>query len=173
MLLKFFLNSRTKAYLRSLEQEFGESTNGIRIELNRLEKAGMLTSLYLGNKKYFQANTKHPLFDEIHSMLLKQLGLDVVIDRLSTNIKGLQAIYITGDIAEGRAADIIDLVITGNVEKERLLKQIDKVEQLIERKIRFILFDKIRDKRLQKFTLEHSPMLLWDIKNKNVSRISK
>lgn len=173
MLLKFFLNSRTKAYLRSLEQEFGESTNGIRIELNRLEKAGMLTSLYLGNKKYFQANTKHPLFNEIHRMLLKQIGLDVVIDRLSTNIKGLQSIYITGDIAEGRATDIIDLVITGNVEKERLLKQIDKVEQLIERKIRFILFDKIRDKRLQKFTLEHSPMLLWGIKNKNVSRISK
>ena len=42
LLLKFFLNSNTTAYLRSLESEFGESTNAIRIELNRLEEAGML-----------------------------------------------------------------------------------------------------------------------------------
>lgn len=173
LLLKFFLNSRTKAYLRSLEQEFGESTNGIRVELNRLEKAGMLTSLYLGNKKYYQVNTRHPLYDEIHSMLLKQLGLNVVIDRLSSNVKGIQAIFITGDIGEGKEADIIDLVLTGKVEKERLLKQMDKVEQLIERKIRFILFDKTTDKLFQKFSQEHTPWLLWDMKNKNVSRITK
>ena len=42
LLLKFFLNSETKSYLRNLEQEFGESTNGIRVELNRLEGAGLL-----------------------------------------------------------------------------------------------------------------------------------
>ena len=40
LLLKFFLNSNTKSYLRNLEQEFGESTNAIRVELNRLEGAG-------------------------------------------------------------------------------------------------------------------------------------
>ena len=37
LLLKFFLNSKTKSYLRNLESEFGESTNAIRVELNRLE----------------------------------------------------------------------------------------------------------------------------------------
>ena len=55
LLLKFFLNSRTTAYLRSLESEFGESTNAIRIELNKLENAGMLRATLNGNKKYFQA----------------------------------------------------------------------------------------------------------------------
>ena len=50
LLLKFFLNSNNKAYLRNLEEEFGESTNAIRIELNRFEQAGMLTSLSEGNK---------------------------------------------------------------------------------------------------------------------------
>ena len=40
LLLKFFLNSNTTAYLRGLEEEFGESTNSIRLELNRFEKAG-------------------------------------------------------------------------------------------------------------------------------------
>ncbi len=51
-----------KAYLRSLENEFGESSNAIRIELNRFEEAGMLVSFTEGNKKLFKANTEHPLF---------------------------------------------------------------------------------------------------------------
>ena len=54
LLLKFFLNSNTTAYLRSLEEEFGESTNSIRIELNRFEKAGFLASHSQANKKVFK-----------------------------------------------------------------------------------------------------------------------
>jgi hypothetical protein len=49
LLLKFFLNPETKAYLRGLSDEFGESSNGVRLELNRLTKAGLLTSESDGN----------------------------------------------------------------------------------------------------------------------------
>ncbi len=61
LLKKFFLNSSTRAHLRGLESEFGESSNGIRIELNRFEEAGLLHSLRDGNKKVYQANSGHPL----------------------------------------------------------------------------------------------------------------
>ena len=37
LLLKFFLNTSTHAYLRGLADEFGESTNALRLELNHLE----------------------------------------------------------------------------------------------------------------------------------------
>ncbi|HMS99836.1 MAG TPA: ArsR family transcriptional regulator, partial [Saprospiraceae bacterium] len=74
LLLKFFLNSNNKSYLRSLESEFGESSNAIRVELNRFEEAGMLSSFTSGNRKYFQANTQHPLYNEVHNILRKQLG---------------------------------------------------------------------------------------------------
>ncbi|HPI15850.1 MAG TPA: ArsR family transcriptional regulator, partial [Spirochaetota bacterium] len=40
LLLKFFMNPETRSYLRSLAEEFGESTNAVRVELNRLENAG-------------------------------------------------------------------------------------------------------------------------------------
>ena len=33
LLLKFFLNPETRAHLRGLADEFGESTNGVRVEL--------------------------------------------------------------------------------------------------------------------------------------------
>jgi len=64
LLLKFFLNSDTTGYLRSLEPEFGESTNAIRQELNRFEQAGLLAADKKGNKKVYHANTRHPLFHQ-------------------------------------------------------------------------------------------------------------
>ena len=93
-MLKFFLNSKTKGYLRGLSQEFGESTNSIRIELNRLEKAGMLKTEFQGNKKFFQANTNHPLFNEINSIISKYLGLDKIIEQVARRIGELDKVYL-------------------------------------------------------------------------------
>ena len=68
LLMKFFLNSKNTSYLRNLEEEFGESTNGIRLELNKFEKAGFLRSAKEGNKKIFSVNTDHPLFNELNKI---------------------------------------------------------------------------------------------------------
>ena len=60
LLLKFFLNPGTKAYLRELSAEFGESTNAVRVELNRLTDAKILKSSSLGRKIiYSNANKNH------------------------------------------------------------------------------------------------------------------
>ncbi len=42
LLIKFFVNSQTQSHLRGLAEEFGESTNAIRKELNNLTYAGIL-----------------------------------------------------------------------------------------------------------------------------------
>jgi len=51
LLKKFFLNGSTRAHLRGLESEFGESTNAIRVELNRFEGAGLLHSCVTAIKR--------------------------------------------------------------------------------------------------------------------------
>ena len=65
LMLKFFLNTGATGYLRGLETEFGDSTNAIRLELNRFEEAGLLEAHTESNRKVFQANKKHPLFPDI------------------------------------------------------------------------------------------------------------
>ncbi len=77
-MLKSLLNKETKSYLRNLETKFGESTNAIRLELNRFEAAGLLTTEFPGNKKFFQANAQHPLFSDIHNILEKTIGIDLI-----------------------------------------------------------------------------------------------
>jgi hypothetical protein len=135
LLLKFFINSNTQAYLRSLEDEFKESTNSIRIELNRLEQANMLKSNLSGNKKIYQANTKHPLFFDIQKIVMKHVGIDEIINNVAKNLGLLERVYLTGSFVKGNDSKIIDLVFIGEIDEAYLDTLIAKSEKLIKRKI--------------------------------------
>ena len=69
LLLKFFINANNSSYLRGLEKEFEEGSNAIRLELNRFVDAGLLQTSLEGNKKLYRANTKHPLFGDLQSII--------------------------------------------------------------------------------------------------------
>src|SRR5258706_13179352 len=140
LLLKFFLNSQSRSYLRGLETEFGDSTNSIRQELNRFEKAGMLKSNVEGNKKYFQANTAHPLYDEVHNILIKYIGFDTIIDTVIERLGEINEVYIIGQFSNGLDSPVIDLMFTGDIDESYLIKLIHKAEALVKRKIRYIIY---------------------------------
>lgn len=138
LLVKFFLNASTRSYLRDLEAEFGESTNGIRVELNRFEEAGMLVSHFEGNKKIFSANINHPLFKDINSILLKYTGIDQVVQNVLKRLGGLEQAWLVGDFARGRDSDTISLLLVGDkINQEALAGYIARVEGMTERKIRY------------------------------------
>ena len=140
LLLKFFLNSSTKAYLRGLEAEFGESTNAIRIELNRFEAAGLLTSHAEGNRKFFTANTGHPLFPDIQSLMRKHLGIDQLVDQVIEHLGEVKKVYLTGAFAHGQQSpDIEILLVGGAIDTLYLEKIIAKAGKLINKNILYHL----------------------------------
>jgi len=162
LLMKFFLNSKNTAYLRSLEEEFGESTNGIRLELNKFEKAGFIESFAEGNKKLFTVNTKHPLFKSINQIIMKMTGLEYVVDYVLQRIGDLDKVYLVGKLSKGQDTDIIDLVLVGNnLNKPFLIEQIEKAEKKIDKKIRYVHYTS------EEFDLNNikepgmHPLLLW------------
>lgn len=162
LLMKFFLNSSTTAYLRSLEDEFGESTNGIRLELNKFEKAGFIASHSEGNKKVFKANTKHPLFKDINRIILKIVGLNHVVDYIVQRIGDLHKVYLVGKMANGQNTDIIDIVIVGNnINITFLIEQIQKAEKKIEKKVRYVHYtvDEFDISKIKEPGMH--PLLLW------------
>jgi len=139
LMIKFFINSDTTAYLRNLAAEFGESTNSIRQELNRFEEANLLESKTAKNKKIYQANTKHPYFKDIHHLLLKYVGIEEIIDNVVTHIGELEKGYIINDFAQGNPGNVIDLLLVGtNFDYEFLNKLVRKAEESVSFKIRYI-----------------------------------
>jgi hypothetical protein len=162
LLLKFFLNSNARAHLRNLESEFGESTNAIRLELNKFELAGLLKSEVEGNKKVFHANTSHPLFQDIHNILLKTIGFDQIIDRVVTKLGNVDIAFVTGDFARGIDTQIIDLILVGTqINQEYLVKLVNITEDLISRKIRYVIFYPDEFENYRKNFTNKDLLLIW------------
>ena len=163
LLLKFFLNSNTKSYLRNLEQEFGESSNAIRVELNRLEGADLLRSEVKGNRKYFWANTNHPLFKDINNIVKNFVGIDQLIERVINMVGNLKSAYITGDLARGIDSRIIDLVLVGqNLDTVYIEQLVSKAENMIERKIRYLILTEIQ---MASYFRNKPVVLIWGQEN--------
>lgn len=159
LLLKFFLNSQTKSYLRSLETEFGESSNSIRVELNRMENAGLLASAIEGNKKMFFANIKHPLFADINNILKKFIGIDQITEQITSQIGNLQAAYLTGDFAIGKDSDIIDMALIGDhLDRSFIETLVEKAESFIHRRIKYIILTK---EEMIQFYNNKPVLLIW------------
>ena len=159
LLLKFFLNSQTTSYLRSLETEFGESTNSIRVELNRLENAGLLGTSANGNKKMFFANTDHPLYNDINNILKKFIGIDQIIEQITNQIGELQAAYLTGDFAIGKDSNIIDLALVGNnLDRAYIEKLVEKAESFISRRIKSII---LTSEEMMQYYSDKPVLLIW------------
>tara|TARA_R110001592_G_scaffold363109_2_gene680480 strand:- start:175809 stop:176288 length:480 start_codon:yes stop_codon:yes gene_type:complete len=154
------LNPDNKAYLRSLEQDFGGSTNGIRLELNKLEQANMLTHAFEGKKKVFQVNTQHPLYQDINSIVRKYFGLDLLLDKVLNRLENLEAVYLLGDLANGLQSGVMELLIVGDPNRQYLMTLLEKLEKNIDKKIAFSIFYK--EDNYYTVLQKEKHLLLWN-----------
>ena len=161
LLLKFFSNKQSKAYLRSLAEEFGESTNAVRHELNNLSEAGYLISSENGRTIEYNANTNHPLYPEIRKMVHKYLGLNNIVENVIKKLGNVELAFITGDYAKGKDTGIIDLVIVGEINENNLQRLIVKAEIAIKRKIRSLVLTFKEYERLNKTLNPEKALWLW------------
>ena len=138
MLLKFFTNGTSTAYMRGLAEEFGESTNAVRHELNNLSKAGYLVSSEEGRTIQYRANTQHPLYNELRTVVHKYLGLDTIVEKIVVKLGEVKAAYIAGDYAAGKDTGTIDVVLVGRVNEDYLRQLVAKARTLIQRNIRVV-----------------------------------
>jgi len=137
LLIKFFSKTGNKGYLRGLADEFHESTNSVRIELNRLADAGILVSEANGKTKSYSANQKHPLFLEMQSMVSKYLGFDRLVEGVVKNLGNVKKAIVLGDYAKGIDSGTIDLVLIGKeINLEYLKILVERAENKINRKIK-------------------------------------
>ncbi len=162
LLLRFFINPESKAYLRGLEQEFHENTNSIRVELNRFEDAGFIVSEKLGNKKMYKVNRNFPMYSELHALAIKHFGIDKIVENVLSKLGDVESVFLTGDLARGLDSNIVDLIIIGEkLDVVYLNTLIKKAEKKIQRRVRYILFNSIDE-----FTIDEPLLLIYASENK-------
>lgn len=140
LLIKFFVNSQNHSHLRGLSEEFGESTNAIRKELNNLTNAGILVKHSDKNKIEYQANVRHPFYTNIRDIIRKYLGLDMLLEQILERMGEVEQVVLTGDIARGSDKGRIDVLVTGEKLNDEYINYLThRIEQLIDRKVVFTL----------------------------------
>ena len=143
LLIKFFVSQANRGYLNGLATEMGESTNGIRKELNHLQEAGYLQKLKVNNKIEYKANTNHPLFETIRKVVFKHLGLEDLVEKVLERMGNVDQIILIGDYAKGNDSGLIEVFLIGQDLNMEYISQLeDKIEDLIGRKVSFYLASK-------------------------------
>jgi predicted DNA-binding protein YlxM (UPF0122 family) len=164
LLVRFFFNPMTRAYLRELAKEFGVSTNAVREELNQLTKTNLLKSEKNGRSIYYKANQEHPLFPELRSMVSKVMGIDQVIDSIINRLGNLEMAFLIDDYAQGKDTGIIDLILVGEIDQYHLNDLSSKTERYIRRKIRCLVLTREEFQEMPP-RLEGRPrLLIWEAK---------
>ncbi|MGW8247527.1 MAG: ArsR family transcriptional regulator [Acidiferrobacterales bacterium] len=162
ILMRLFLNSREKVYLRELANEYDMSPGQLSAELHHMRDAGFLSQGKAGSKVEYRANTRHPLFPELQSMARKALGMDRIIDSIIERLGNLEIALLLDDYAQGKDTGIIDLALVGDINKQNLADLVEKTERYIERKIRTLILTP-EEYRVMKQRLDVRPYLvLWE-----------
>ena len=121
----------------------------------------MLSSEAEGNKKIFKANTKHPLFENMHHLVMKYVGLDRIVEKITERLGDVEAVYLVGDYAQGIDSGIIDLfIVAENLNTKYFVQLLMKVESEINRKIRYIHFKESTE--LSRHLNNQGYLLLWE-----------
>ena len=82
------------------------------------------------------------MFDEIHNIVIKQTGLDKVIESVVDKIGNLISVYLVGDLARGINTNDISLVLIGtDIDTEYLKRKVDQCERMVNRKVDYKIFD--------------------------------
>jgi predicted nucleotidyltransferase len=93
------------------------SIGTIQQEVAKLTMADLLVSRRDGNRLYFRANTRHPIFPELQGIALKTTGLREQLAEALAGVPDIELAFIFGSAAAGTtgAGSDVDLLVVGKV----------------------------------------------------------
>ena len=101
-------------HVREIERQTGLTIATVRQELQKLERTELVIARRDGNRLYYRANKAHPLYSDIHNLVLKTSGLVEVL-RKALDRTEVKIAFVFGSIAsdaEGAWSDV-DLMVIG------------------------------------------------------------
>jgi predicted nucleotidyltransferase len=128
--------SQSELHVRELARRSGLHEATVRQELRKLKKLDLVCERRDGNRVYYRAKYNHPLYSEIHRIVLKTSGL---VDVLAEALKDaeIRLAFVFGSVAHGKdtAESDIDLVVIGKIGLRKLTTLLSGVSDIVGREI--------------------------------------
>jgi predicted nucleotidyltransferase len=153
--LLFGLNG-TPLHMREIERRTGFAIGTIQTELRKLLRLDLVYSKRDGNRIYYEANKTHPLFLDIHRLVLKTIGLADVLKGALGKSSEIRCAFVFGSVARGeeKAGSDIDLMVIGDLGLREVVGMLEGVAEKIGREINPYVFPPSELKK-RKRTNEH------------------
>lgn len=137
--LSLLLNSPDEQfYIREIAKLLRKNPSGVKRELDKLEKMGIVISEKIANLKYFQADKDSPLFSELKNLITKSLGLPGALKAV-LRASGAKTAFLYGPFAEGDSEATVDLFIIGA--SSSLTKELKDIERRFDQKINCLMME--------------------------------
>jgi len=110
-------------------------------EVDRLTEAGLLQSELRGGRRSVWANTTFPIFDELHSILLKTIGPKAVLEQQLRGLGGVDQALIYGSWARryhgepGPLPQDVDLMVIGHADVGEVRSEADVASRRLGRDV--------------------------------------
>ena len=167
-LLRLFLTNPDQAfYMQEIGRVLGKKPGTFQRTLNNMVSEGILKSEYKGNARYFRADKEYPLYKELKSIVFKTVGIIGSIQEVLKKIGDIDYSFIYGSYAKAKEHYLsdIDLIIIGKPDEDQLIKEFDKLEDLLKREINYKLYTL---KEFKKEVQNNDPFILEILRDKKV-----
>ena len=130
---------------REVARRVGMAPRSVMLELQMLVREGVVTARRSGNRVYYSANKRCPVYPELRMLLIKTVG---VADEIQKAMKPLKEMvdfaYVYGSFASGeaRADSDIDLMVVGRATLKQLGAALAKAEDALSREVHATVYSK-------------------------------
>ena len=138
--LALFLSEPSRIYqLTQVIGLVGSGRGAVQREVEKLTRAGILNQTVSGSRKVYQANRQSPIFQELHGLILKTVGLHEPLRKALKSLASKIAIaFVYGSIARGEdsARSDVDLMVIGeDIAYTDIYKALQKAEEMLARPV--------------------------------------
>lgn len=155
-----FADDSRQLHLRELVRQSGLTLGTLQTEIDKLLAAGLLLDHRDGNRRYFRANASHPLFPDLHNLVLKTAGLREVLADVLNGLDSIRVALVFGSVAAGtaKADSDVDLLVIGDLGLRALAPRLRPAAERLGREINPLVMSPVE------FAREHaSKPLLVDL----------
>ena len=123
-------------HLRELVRKSKLALRTVQLEMERLVKAGLVTSRRDGNRLYYRANRNSPIYPDLRNLVLKTAGLANVLSN-ALQQPGIELAFVFGSLArdDARPESDVDLMVIGDVGLRALTKLLSGLSETLGREI--------------------------------------
>lgn len=125
-------------HLRDIARRTGCAVGSVRRELTGLAACGVLVASREGNRTYYQADTRCPIYPELRGIVRKTTGLaDVLRGALADLAHRIRVAFVYGSVArqEAGSGSDVDVMVVGDASFAETVGALGKAQDILGREV--------------------------------------